>query len=1030
MLRRLLDNHVLANLTFLLILIQGYLAFEQMPRSRDPEINFNWVNILTTLPGASPAEIEKRITDPIEDKIKQTIKDIRFVSSDSRAGASLMLVRFEQMSEREFDKHIIDLRREVQNVYTDQLPPEANDPEVLVLTSSNAFPTAILAVETQSYDENFRRYISNLDREIEALKGVDEALDLGVGDPELHIAFYPERLEGLGLSPTALADTVAAYFRDVSIGDIETESGKWIIRLDGTSSSLEELSAFPILGSNGIVELGSVADVYFSTDEDHITVNFQKRPAAMFSITKQNGASALGMLDKLNKFIVEQNNLYKDKGYQLILVDDRTIDTRESIGLMVDNAVIGLLFVLVVTFIFLGTRIAFLTAIGIPFTLAGTFIIINLMGFALSNMVLLGVVVALGMIVDDAVVVVEAIYYRLQRGVRPIDAAIDALREVAAPVLTSVLTTISVFLPLIFLPGILGEFMRLLPLVVCIALLVSLVEAFWILPSHVTFIGQSDSESKVARIRKTLTRKIRSNYSLLLVRAIRNPLKTILISLMFPMIAVVVLASGLIKFNFFLSEPFPMFYADIELPAGANIEKTQELTTELEEIVLSVIKPEELRSSITYAGQKFTETTIHTGSHFGQVFVTLHQQSAYKRKIRDIYNEVTKAIGDEYKGAKVNSLLVEDGPPVGKPIAIKLLGDDYDELNLVASKMQAYMSQQTEQDKPLFVQISTDYKPGAPEMVLSLDGDAIKRAGLHPAQVTRSLQSYVDGELVTRYQRLGEEIDVRLLAVKNPDAPVEALLEQTMSTPDGSTIVLGELVNVSYEEGLMNIFHYSYSRSITLESDIDDDLVNTVQANQILLDYWDSIRLDYPGVKLDTSGQLDDIQESLDSMLMLFVMGVGLIYLILGTQFKSYFQPLIVLLSVPLAFAGVILGAIISGNTVLSMYTLYGVIALSGISVNAAIVLISAANARIESGMNVVSATVFAAKRRVIPVLITSFTTIAGLFSLAAGVAGESLVWSPLASAIVSGLFFSTMLILIIIPIFYSAWKSFVLRDS
>jgi multidrug efflux pump subunit AcrB len=280
----------------------------------------------------------------------------------------------------------------------------------------------------------------------------------------------------------------------------------------------------------------------------------------------------------------------------------------------------------------------------------------------------------------------------------------------------------------------------------------------------------------------------------------------------------------------------------------------------------------------------------------------------------------------------------------------------------------------------------------------------------------------VDGEIINSYQDRGEEVDVRVLAqhshrgVKN----VEGLFNETLYNPDGQAVALADLVEIQYGYGQQNIRHYNFLRTITLSADFDEEKINTVEANNAIADYWKTIQKDYPTINIDFSGELDDIEESINSIVMLFAIGIGLIYLILGTQFRSYWQPILVLVSIPLAFSGVVLGLYLTNNP-LSLYTLYGVVALAGISVNSSIVLVSAANSRIESGMSVLHATVYAARRRVVPILITSLTTIAGLFSLAAGFAGKSLVWGPIATAIVSGLVFSTCLTLVVIPLLYRA---------
>ena len=733
----------------------------------------------------------------------------------------------------------------------------------------------------------------------------------------------------------------------------------------------------------------------------------------MISITKQEGINTLDLLEDIKTYIDKQNKIQASAGYKIIMIDDQTISTRDAIGVMQQNSLIGLSLVVVVSYLFLGGRIALLTSIGIPFTLAATFLILHGMNMSLNNSVLLGVVIALGMIVDDAVVVVETIYYQIQRGVKAMDAAILALREVAAPVFTSVLTTISVFLPLMLLPGILGEFMKVIPMVVCIALLISLLEAFWMLPAHVAVLKVNfDKESAMQKRRRIATRRLRHNYSLLLIQVIRRPWISLGGVLLIALVAITLLISGVVKFNFFAADPFRMIYVNAELPNNSTLEQSLDTAQALEKIALAALEDGELKESIAYSGQMFTETEPLFGENYGQVFISLNPTQGDLRNTLDTVAAVEKAVGTEFKGARVSIFSPQDGPPVGQPVNIKIRGKNFEPIQAVVDKIQQFLI-----DHGSFKNINTDFKLGSPELKLALNGDAIKRAGISPTQVTSALQSYVDGVLISQYQSQGEEVDVRLLANSNIDN-LDELLAQTIVSQTGQPIAIKELVHSEFGYGYQNIRHYNFSRAITLGADTSSDDLNTVAANKLILDYWNSIQHQHPEVNIDFSGELDDIQESMDGIFMLFVFGLGLIYLILGTQFKSYGQPLMILVSVPLAFIGVIFGLTITANP-MSLNTMYGIVALSGISVNSAIVLISAANTRLQAGMSPLHATIYAGRRRVIPILITSSTTVAGLFSLAIGIGGQSLLWGPIATAIVSGLVFSTVLVLIVIPLLF-----------
>lgn len=1023
-LKRFLANHVLANLTFGLVIILGALSYYQMPRAKDPEVNFNWINVITVFAGASAVDIERRVTEPIEDALRRTVKDMKFVLSTSRDSISNILVRFNQIDEREFDKRVIDLRREVQNTYTDELPTDAEDPVIYEIGTSNAFPSAMIVVTSLGDDENLRRQARNVKKDIERITGVDRVDDLGLSDPELHVSFIPDRLVGLGITPADIADSIRAYFQDLSAGDLETRDGKWIVRIAGTSPDPSSLRDIPITTARGVVTLGSVAELSRDKEEIGTLVKYRGNPAVNLTVTKQADANVLELLDRINEYIEERNRYTGKTGVELVLVDDQTISTRKALALMQTNAVIGLVLVLVVTWIFLGSRIAVLTSIGIPFTLCGTFLIVSSMGESLNNTVLLGVVIALGMIVDDAVVVVESIYQRLAHGLDAMTAVVKSLAEVFAPVTTSVMTTIAAFLPLMLLPGILGDFMRVVPLVVSLALLVSLVEAYWMLPSHILAanIGFKKPSRFHAR-REALTHWIRLRYIQLLLKSLRHPIISVVTVVLVLALAGGTLASGHIRFNFFESDAERLFYVNVEMPRGTSLEETSAMLEKIERRALEEIGDDELRASVAFAGQQFTETEPLFGDTIGQVMFSLNPQQRGGRHVFEVADVVEKAAAEIPGPINLYILKIAGGPPKRKAISVKVRGDEYPVILEAANHLRAFM-----ESSEFYHNISLDYRPGNPELVLQLDGEAIQRSGINPNLVSRTLMAHVDGEIVTDFQDQGEEVMVRVLSRKNDDTTIETLMRQTLSLPDGRSIALGDLLIATPGLGQQNIRHYNFRRTITLESDIDDENINTIQANNLIVEEWERVRARYPSINLDFSGELDDIQESLDAIGLLFLLGLGLIFIILGTQFRSYYQPLMIIFgTVPLAFTGVVLGLLVTGNP-LSLYTLYGVVALAGISVNAAIVMISAANQRLEKGMSLLHATVYAARRRVIPILITSLTTIAGLFSLAAGLAGKSLVWGPVATAIVWGLAFSTVLTLFVIPLMYRTFMAFSYR--
>jgi len=399
-------------------------------------------------------------------------------------------------------------------------------------------------------------------------------------------------------------------------------------------------------------------------------------------------------------------------------------------------------------------------------------------------------------------------------------------------------------------------------------------------------------------------------------------------------------------------------------------------------------------------------------------------QTPELRSVDDVVESIRSELENIPGPEQVSFLRVAGGPPVTKPVSINVRGDNLEELREAVAALKTKLN-----DISGVNNISDDDIAGKLQLQMRLDGDAIKRADLDPRIVTRIVRLLFGGEIVADMQDRGEKLQVRVRALRVRDPDINAVLKHLVTLPDGGEIALGQLVKLEKGIGQVSIRHYKFRRSIKVEADIDKEVTDTVVVNQLIEKEWEKLQKRYPGVSLDFGGVFEDIQQGLQAMAVLFLFGVGLIYVVLGTQFNSYWQPLIILATVPMALTGVLYGLLISNNP-LSLYTLYGVVAMTGIAVNAAIVLITAANDRMKRGMTVIQATVYAARRRLVPVLITALTTIAGLFALATGLAGRSLVWGPLASSIVWGLAFSTVLTLLVTPLLYSlVMRTFVSAD-
>jgi len=1026
MFKSLLTNHPLVNILFTVVLVMGAMSFYSLPREQDPEINFNWVMVETILPGASAEDVEELVTGPLEDSMRN-VQDIRWVISNTRESTSSVLIRFRDISESLFDKRINDVRREVQNKANDELPEEASDPYILEVTTSSGFPTAMVVVQGQADDEQLRQQAKIVKDDLERINGVDKVVSIGLNDPEMHVEFSPRELAARGLVATDIADSLRQGFADTSAGKTRVAGHEWLVRVEGTTTNPEKLASYQIAPQtrpNNKIALNEVAEIKRGREEATQMVSFDGNAAVALSVIKIPYSNTIDLVGRVSDYIEQKNIQTAGSGINLVLADDQTSQTRSAISIMQNNAALGLGLVLVMCWLFLGIRIAAMVTLGIIFSIAGTLWVLSFTGNTLNVSVLLGIVIVLGMLVDDAVVVVESVYYRLQRGMNSLDAAIDALREVGRPVTSAVSTTMAAFLPLMLLPGIVGKFMFVIPFVVTVGLAVSLIEAFWILPSHVISLsGQGKSDGRNAstaanRDRRTRwTHQIRLKYTKMLCYVMRRPIRFLSAGVLAFMLALSAVAMGMIQMNFFVADSLRLFYVNLDMPSEAPLEETLRQTVLVEQEVLKYLRPEEIRAVTVNAGIKFTDTERLYGDQYGQVQISLTAATGDSRRVSEIIDSMREPLSGIPVDGLVSFLEMTGGPPVAKPVSVKVRSDDFAELRAATDAMIKLV-----RSIPGTKDVVDNDVPGRQELVLDLDYTAIRNAGLTPGQVARLLRLHLDGEVVAFMRDRGEKVELRVRGLDRGRQDIGSVLDDPIALPGGGSTSFGALAKTRMRQGRGVINHHNYRRAITVEANLDMDINDTVAANNSVREEWNKISSEFPNTDIDQSGELDDIQESLDAMLGLFLLGLGLIYLIIATQFRSYFQPMLILATIPMAFTGVIFGLLLTGNP-LSLYTLYGIIALTGIAVNSAIVLIDAANARIRAGMRPLHATIYAARRRVIPILMTTTTTIAGLFSLAVGLGGKSLVWGPVASSIVAGLGVASLLTLFMIPTLYRTFQ-------
>lgn len=1000
------QNAVLLNIVLVTLLLLGSISIFRMPQEQFSEVPFYWVNISVPYPGASADEVERSVSIQIEREM-QGISKLKEIQSVTSEAFSLVRVQFDDgISDDEFRTLYQDVRSRFSRI---ALPEGTLQADIKDFSSNDFIPVVEVAVYADtalnpelSYDELYTTARLLEDRFL-GLSGISSVSTEGLREKQILIEADQAALEARSIQ---LSELLRAFQqRNVSIpaGVMETENREYLLRVASGPDSVEDFSSLIIRNSDAsasLVQLGDVAHISEEYQTQGSYARFNGSPAIFLQLAKVPRGDAVGLISRARS---AASDLQADfpPGIKVDFVNDSTVQIRDSIDVLVSNALQGLVLLTVILLVFLGLRNALVTALGIPLTFAITFIILEALGETLNSNTLFGLVLVLGMLVDHAIVITENAYRLRKEGMDKITAAIEGTNQVAQPIISSALTTMAAFLPLMILPGTIGKFLRVIPLTVIIALGVSVLESILFIPSHLAEWPESRRRARrpdlFERIKPFVGRMIQSVYRYRTAG----------------LIVFVVILAGLfstvpfLRQDLFSAEDFSLFYIEIEMPSGTSRQRTEALVKEYEDRILPYRGLGEVSNVLSSLGASSGSTALIT--------VDLTEiNEGRTRPISAIMDDFKKASADISGAEQVLFRKAQSGPPVSSPIGFRLRGDDLDELNrvslLIEQRLQSY--------KDVF-NISDTIESGTSELRIIVDEDRSAALGLSTAAVGAFIRGSYDGFPAGSVFFVNEEIDVVIrYAPDEALSPIDRLSALKIPTVDGRQIPFSALARIEEVPAVASIRRIDGKREVEISADILD--TRTVSAINSDIESWfvREVQEQYPGITLVTGGEFSELADLLVQILRVFLIGVFLIYAVLGAQFKSYSQPFLILLSIPMAFGGVILYLVLSG-TPFSTTVLYAAVALAGISVNDSIVLIDFINGERKLGNAVPDAIVAAVVTRFRPIMLTSITTIAGLLPVALGIGGYSVVWSPMAGTIIFGLMFSTTTTLLVIPLLY-----------
>ncbi len=1000
-------NSVLVNMLMIGLFAFGGLSLLQLPRELNPNVDFNWIFITVVYPGAAPTETENLIVDPIEDEIKD-IENISEMQSTGGEGFGFILVKFEDMPQSEFREKLSELKTEIDKVV---LPEDAEDPIVDDFSSSDFAPVITINLTFSIPEENAFKIADELEEELIDIPGIAQVQVSGLAEREIWIEVDPAKLNSYHVSFDEIA--IALKIRNLNIpgGTISIGKTDYLIRSIGEYQSIEEINNTIIRKSpdGEFIKIKDVAAVKDTREELQIYSRLDGKQSITFSLSKKSDANSLDTIDEIKSVVNLFSNRVPD-GVSFSYTMDNSIYINRVLNILRNNAIIGMLIIILVLYIFLGKRNALLASLGIPISFFITFIFMQMTGYSLNGSTLFALVMVLGIIVDDAIIVIENCHrYRL-KGFNSVDSAILGTKEVVSPILSSIGTNIAAFLPLILLTGIMGKFMRIVPLVFSLALLASLFEAFFLLPSHYADWTLKAKEHKKGD-RKFFIR-LKKAYRKLLFKVLRKRYYMIA-----GLVIILILSFGVIPLvgvEMFGEEDFDQFKVLLKLPVETSLNETDRIVKKFE-VAAKDLPQEAIEHIITNVGLMQGNEEWVVSKNVAQILFQLEPLETRTIATKDLMKMMQENVKNISGPVSVEFEEISGGPPVGKDVSVKVHG------KYLANIKNAALALQDSLELIIGVHgITDDFPAGKKEIRIITDEEKAAIYGFNIQTISMFVRSAFDGVKATEFRDADEEIDVIIKYNVSNRQSLDDVLNLRITNAMGQTVALRDVVTFEIKPGPTSINRFDQKRTIMVTANIDKNIITIDKVNNKLKSVFQNIEKHFPGITIKTGGQFEEFSNTFKNIGSLFILSLIIIFLILGTQFNSYTQPLIILTAVPFAMIGAMLGLLISGNP-FSIVSMFGFVALAGIVVNDAIVMISFVNNRRDKNMSANQywkSIVESGQLRLRPIILTSLTTISGLLPMAFGIGGSSGMWAPLANVILFGLLISTGLTLFVIPCF------------
>jgi HAE1 family hydrophobic/amphiphilic exporter-1 len=1007
-------------LIFIGVITLGLFSLNNLAIDQFPEMDIPYVSVVTAYAGANAADIETNITRVLEDNLN-TVNNLKKLTSTSRDNVSMITLEMEWGCD--LNEAVNDVRDVVSRV-RDYLPDDVTYPTIFKFSSSMMPVMVLTATADESYAALNKILDDKLVNTLNRIDGVGAVSLMGIPAREIQINVDPNKIDAYNLSVEQIGNIIAAENINIPSGTIDMGNNTFNLKADGEFQSSDELKNIVVYSQNGRnILLGEIATIKDTLEKATMDSRINGKKGIIVLVQKQSGANTVNIVNSIYELLPQiQETLPKDINIGIVMDGSESI--KDNIASLSETVMYAFIFVILVVMAFLGRwRATFIICLTIPISLITAFIYLYATGSTLNIISLSSLSIAIGMVVDDAIVVLENITTHIERGSSPKEAAIYATNEVWISVIVTTLVIVAVFLPLTLISGMMGIMFRELGWIVTIVVCVSTTVAISITPMLSAYIlkleGGIHHYKGLGIIYKPIDKFLNLmdiGYAKLLTWAVWHRISVLLITFALFLSSLFLLM--VVPIEFFPTSDNGVISATVQLEQNVSVEYTAKVARKIEKTVAE--KYPEIRilssSAGTNSGSNAFAAMQSSGSHIISFRMRLPRATERKRTIFEISDSLRKDFAGipEIRQYSVTSG-GNGGGSMGGPsnVQLKVFGNDMDVTNTVALELKDRVSKEVKGARD--VQLSRDDM--RPEYNVQFDRTKLAYYGITSAMASAAVRNRIDGLVASKYREDGDEYDIVVRYSEEFRKSMDDIKNITLYNNSGQRIKLGEVATVVDEFAAPAIERENRRRLVSVNASLAPDaaLGDVIKEVTTLLQTYETPQ----GVDIVVGGTIEDQQESNQDMMTLLILIVILVYIVMATQFESFKMPFIIMFTIPFAFTGVFLALFLT-NTPLSIIALIGAVMLVGIVVKNGIVMVDYTNLLVERGNKIRTAVVMAGKSRLRPVLMTSLTTILGMLPLAIGSGVGSEIWKPMGIAIIGGLTFSTMLTLLVIPVLYA----------